>query len=530
MGKAIILSRVSTLKQDLAQQTDEVFKFAKADGYDEDSIVLIEDKESAVKLDEEHRLGLIELKQTILSNPGVFDCVYAYEISRIGRRAEVNYSIRNFLQQNKVQLIIIKPYIKLFKSDFEIDDTANMTFAIFNALAENEGYLRKERMLRGKLRKIQGGKYIGGRIPFGYTVEEKTNTIIIDEEQAAIVRKLFTMYVEDGRSTTWLAKYFNETGELKSCRNDTATMKTGVNAICYMLKNKSYIGQKTINPYSKKEVLTTYPQIIPDSLFEAAQQKMQNSKKGTRNSKFVHLLKGIIKDENGYAMIAAMSSNLYKVERRYFNNPIYAVYAPINYIDSIVWHFVKQYRDTTSPAKVKEAIKQTNNQITILEKKIRTVLEKIKECEAKEVKINERIISGKLNEKIGDAMLETNEQQKQQLNTSYIEWVLEHSHLYEVVTRLKTGNTTDISQVTDFEEMAAIIKECVKEVTVKRVVMKGQYEITITFENYSFKTIRFNSYKKTQWDAETGKTFELEFLDRTEIRQIGNTRKSVICR
>ena len=60
--------------------------------------------------------------------------------------------------------------------------------------------------------------------------------------------------------------------------------------------------------------------------------------------------------------------------------------------------------------------------------------------------------------------------------------------------------------------------------------MKGQYEITITFENYSFKTIRFNSYKKTQWDAETGKPFELEFLDRTEIRQIGNTRKSVLCR
>ena len=66
MSKAIILSRVSTLNQDLKQQTDEVVKFAKADGYSGDNVEVIEDKESGVKLSEEHRLGLIELKQKIL--------------------------------------------------------------------------------------------------------------------------------------------------------------------------------------------------------------------------------------------------------------------------------------------------------------------------------------------------------------------------------------------------------------------------------------------------------------------------------
>ena len=43
MSKAIILSRVSTLNQDLQQQTEDVLKFAAADGYDNNNIEIIED-------------------------------------------------------------------------------------------------------------------------------------------------------------------------------------------------------------------------------------------------------------------------------------------------------------------------------------------------------------------------------------------------------------------------------------------------------------------------------------------------------
>ena len=72
MSKAIILSRVSTLNQDLQQQTEDVLKFAAADGYDNNNIEIIEDKESGVKLTEEDRLGLVELKRKILANPGMY--------------------------------------------------------------------------------------------------------------------------------------------------------------------------------------------------------------------------------------------------------------------------------------------------------------------------------------------------------------------------------------------------------------------------------------------------------------------------
>ena len=68
--KAIILSRVSSLKQDLVQQTDEVLKTVRNDGFKDNNIIIIEDKESAIKLSEEERRGLNEMKRVI--NEGTF--------------------------------------------------------------------------------------------------------------------------------------------------------------------------------------------------------------------------------------------------------------------------------------------------------------------------------------------------------------------------------------------------------------------------------------------------------------------------
>ena len=63
MGKAIILSRVSTLQQDLRQQTEEILREVYKDGYKKEEAIVIEDKESAIKLSEEERRGLNKLQE-----------------------------------------------------------------------------------------------------------------------------------------------------------------------------------------------------------------------------------------------------------------------------------------------------------------------------------------------------------------------------------------------------------------------------------------------------------------------------------
>ena len=129
MQKVILLSRVSTGLQDLEQQTESLIKYAKAIGYTEQDFIIIEDKESAVKLAEEERNGLNKLKESIEHNP-VRD-VIVYELSRIARVPKILYSIRDYLIERNIQLHVLNPQFKLLKQDGTIDESANVIFSLF---------------------------------------------------------------------------------------------------------------------------------------------------------------------------------------------------------------------------------------------------------------------------------------------------------------------------------------------------------------------------------------------------------------
>ena len=53
MGKAVLLVRVSTDRQSFDEQERQLFDMAIADGYSEDNLILIAEKESGRKLKEE---------------------------------------------------------------------------------------------------------------------------------------------------------------------------------------------------------------------------------------------------------------------------------------------------------------------------------------------------------------------------------------------------------------------------------------------------------------------------------------------
>lgn len=466
MSKAIILSRVSTLNQDLQQQTDEVLKFAAADGYDKNNIEIIEDKESGVKLTEEDRLGLVELKQKILANPGTYSCVYAFEISRIGRRSEVNYSIRNFLQQNRVQLIILKPYIKLFNDDFQIEETANMTFAIFNALAENEGYIRKERLARGKKKKQNLGGYVGGKLPYGYCIGPDKK-IAVDPVSSKMVKYIFEEYVNKGRTTYRLGQELMQTGEIKS-----TTLSSAVVAVRQILKHPAYIGGKADYRGNKdRQANNIYPRIISDELFEAAQKKLEETAtKQTKSShKHVYYCKSIIKDSrNGRTLIPHHSSGSYSVSHVTLTEK-QTLSIPIKLIDSFAWHLTQKLYKEIGDSKIKELEKNMAEKKAVNAKKRKTAYKTLKELQAKELKIQERIISGKLKETIGDSMLESIYAQQKQIGNLLI--AIEHEDEQLHLKRFKIYKSygdIDITQISTDEERVGFIKDTISKIEVTK--------------------------------------------------------------
>lgn len=72
MGKVILLARVSSQQQDLTQQTDRVLEEIKKDGYTDENIIIIEDKESAVLLSEYAKSGALLFFNKYLKEENVF--------------------------------------------------------------------------------------------------------------------------------------------------------------------------------------------------------------------------------------------------------------------------------------------------------------------------------------------------------------------------------------------------------------------------------------------------------------------------
>ena len=189
MNRAIILSRVSTQHQDLTQQTDEGLREVHKDGFSDDNIIIIEVKESAIKLSEEERRGLNRMKYEISEDPNI-KCVYIYELSRLSRRQLVLFSIRDFLVERQIQLICLKPYFRLLEVDGTMSQTGSLMFSLFSSLSESEMMLKKERLMRGRRRNKELGKSVGGRPPFGYDLD-KSKRYIVNSQKSVIISRIF---------------------------------------------------------------------------------------------------------------------------------------------------------------------------------------------------------------------------------------------------------------------------------------------------------------------------------------------------
>lgn len=526
MSKAIILSRVSTQRQDLQQQTDEVIKFATDVGYQKDDITLIEDKESAVKLDEEHRLGLIELKQKIVGNPGLYDCVFAYEISRIGRRAEVNYSIRNFLKENRVQLIILKPYIKLFDKEFKIEETANMTFAIFNALAENEGYIRKERLARGKTRKQKEGCYIGGTLPHGYTIDEE-HKIVVDVGKAPMVQKIYDDYVNVGKSTSVIAKDLLETGQICA-----ASICSAAGIVRAILKNVAYIGGRPAyatyeegnkGKIGRRQSCNIYPRLISDELFYAAQQKMKENRRGVKTThKYTYFCKGLLKDSRNGMTLSPKNSTANYGTRRVTMNGAFNISIPINIIDSFVWHLTKEFHVKTG-AEVTKALaldKRRKNDLDCT--KLNHAKKTLSQLEDKEKRIQERIVSGKMKEELGDFMLKALYSQFQQCSETIAKLEKEIFDQKQMMNMLLNSLQSNITVETTDDEKARYIQEtiskieltrcrCTKKCEGKRINLTGYF--VVTYKTGRTELYYYHSHKHQIWDKNM-LPVEYEYIER----------------
>ena len=385
MSKCIILSRVSTARQELDSQTKAIKNEALRQGFKEKDFIIIEDIESAIKLSEEERNGLNRMKDEIDKHKDI-TCVFIYELSRLSRRQLVLFSIRDYLIEHNIQLVCCTPYFKLLE-DGKLSQTANLMFSIFASMAESEMSLKQERMKRGRERNKLTGKNSSGIVLYGYkTLDDKT--IVVDEEKKQFVVDLFTLYASGTYSETQLAE------ELVARYGDIKDTVAKVRSkISHMLKQRRYCGD------------TQYPQIISEELFNKARQMAKtNAHNNKRQIKDESLLKKIIFDrDSGYHMTYSSNAGRprYALKCRY-NGPMITT-VMLRDIDDRVYHLAIELHKAyiIDSDKVKNEIKA---KIDIAVNKILNAQLKIKQTDEKIDRIEERLVYGMLSQDKAEQM------------------------------------------------------------------------------------------------------------------------------
>lgn len=482
--KCICLIRISTEIQSLQQQTEEVVKMAKLHGFNEvgKDIFPIENIESAVKLKEEERQGLTEMKRMIEEDPTITH-LFVYEISRISRRAEVVFSIRNYCQEKHIQIIICKPSIMVFKEDWTLDENANLMFSIFSAMAENEGFIRKERFARGKKNAANLGKRTGGLLPFGYTVDED-NMIIENKEESKILREIYADMASGKYSVKKLWNEYKEQG---------FEMKYGT--FFRMLKYSPYIGIMPKRHKLKKKM----PIILDKELFDKVQKVMaENVTNKSKESKHNYLGNKLVLCPHCGRHLT-INKSTYKC----FCNGEESPYIKTSVMDGILWNLAKfeeiVYLATDTESKVNEI----NKEISVLESKLKNAEESGTNIDQRKERIFTLFEMGNINEKQMKMRLEKVEQEDQERQKQIAEFksriTAKKQQLKDINSKADTtdiiNNAFDMVESVDVEkEMRQIVRRHIYKVYAYRGKENDERFVTLEFEFVNGKKKVFRYY------------------------------------
>lgn len=211
-----------------------------------------------------------------LAKAGHIDLIITKSISRFSRNVIDTVSILQDLRSHSVEVWFENENISSF------DPKIEFVMTVLSGMAEEEARNVSENVKWNVRKQFSEGKfYIVTKGFLGYKRDEAGN-LVIDEEEAKIVRTIFKRYTS-GIGVTSIVKWLNN-NQIKTTYNKGAWY---LNAVYGILKNEKYTGnailQKTVRPnfrarlkvqndeLPKYYVENSHPPIISQEMFDKAQ-------------------------------------------------------------------------------------------------------------------------------------------------------------------------------------------------------------------------------------------------------------------
>ncbi|MFW9331812.1 recombinase family protein [Paenibacillus polymyxa] len=243
---------------------------------------------------------------------GKFKTVLIYNMKRLGRKARVTLDAIYQLEEYGVK-------IKSMTEPFDTGDPmGRFIITVLAGQAEFDRDTLLDTLWHGANRAARLGKWLGGIVPYGYTVNSD-RFLEIDEEpllgkedlsQAGVIRLMYDLVGRQKWSTIKVADYFNSLKIPPSYVRDSRKIKRGQRKentagiwrpgrIRSMIVNKTYMG---IHEYGKRAtrereiIIREVPAIVSKELWEQAQLTLrENQLEGMRNAKRQYLMRSLIK-------------------------------------------------------------------------------------------------------------------------------------------------------------------------------------------------------------------------------------------
>ena len=512
--KCILLIRVSTEAQSFDEQKCELIEYSRKDGYNgfvidyksgititntskANDIIVIANKESAIKNDEEHRLGLADMKEAI-ENDASINSVYVWEISRIGRTDNVLLHIKNYLINKHIQLVVKEPNIRLLNNDGTINNGAELAFSLFSTLAKQEMENKKARFKRGKREAVRKGKAPNGNVVYGYA--KNNGYIIIDEHKklpenkscADIVRYIFDVYVNSKMSTKAVYRELVGQGLMKRL----STEEIGANKIRRIIMNPCYSGGISNNGENRENKIYKYkyPAIVSEELQNKAINKCKSMKSMQKFlHKHIYYAKSLLKCHCGHRMSANYSSSAYKC-------PYCKQHISLNMIDYISWHeaVVLKVIDSTMNKKLEK--QKVYDDIKLNNQKIKVAREILEELNEKERRVEFIFINSNANrieaEKIYMENVSCIENERLEQNKIILKLEDINRQLFEYINSLKVKKlpTMSILQIEDDISRKKIIDSVIMSMNIsceddKHIRIKINPKISVYPTKYPYEYI-----------------------------------------
>ncbi|MGV8147305.1 MAG: recombinase family protein [Alkaliphilus sp.] len=178
------------------------------------------------------------------ASAGKFDLVMTKEVSRFARNTVDTLQFTRKLKECGVDV-----YFKIDNIN-TADNDGELRLSIMATLAQEESRKISERVKIGHTQAMKNGVVFGSNRILGFTLVDKQ--LIVNEEEAEIVRKIFDWYLVEDESLHGIVRRLEKIG--------TATGKMGGkithSSIKRMLENEKYVGDLKQKKYYTENYLT----------------------------------------------------------------------------------------------------------------------------------------------------------------------------------------------------------------------------------------------------------------------------------